>query len=81
MYSQFKSGVKRKRRLGSRCILIISGPDEDCRVFCISEESSEGPRSRGNFIFRRPRRFRSLPSCGASLWLGVEDFLDLTALL
>ena len=52
-------------------------------VFCFDEEPSEDPSGAPEVILfsEGPEDVETSPPCGASLWLGVEDFLDLTALL
>ena len=65
------SGVKGRHRLGSRWILFISGPDEDCRVFYFSEEPSECPSGDPEVILSSegPEDVETSTPCGASLWL------------
>ena len=52
-------------------------------VFCFSEEPSQGTSGDPEAILFSEglEDVETSPPCGASLWLGVEDFLDLTALL
>ena len=52
-------------------------------AFCFGEEPSVYPSGDPEeiFIFRKSEDAETSPPCGASLWLGVEDFLGLTALL
>ena len=52
-------------------------------VFCFGEEPYEGPSGDPEVIVSsdRPEDVETSPPCSASLWLGVEDFLGLTALL
>ena len=52
-------------------------------VFCFGEEPSEVPRGDPEVILSSegPEDVETSPPCGASLWLGVEDFLGLSALL
>ena len=67
---------------GSRWILLISGPDEDCRVFCFLRNLLMVPLViQRNFIFRRVRRWKNLPSMWCKPMVVVEDFLGLIALL
>ena len=70
-------------RLGSRWILFISGPDEDCRGLLVWEEPSEVTSGDPVVILSSegPEDVETSPPGGASLWLGVEDFLGLTALI
>ena len=48
-----------------------------------AEEPSEGPSGDPEVILSSegPEDVETCPPCGASLWLGVEDFLGLTTLL
>ena len=52
-------------------------------VFCFGEEPSEGSSGDPKEILSSEgsEDVETSPPCGASLWLGVEDFLCLTALL
>ena len=52
-------------------------------VFCFGDEPSEGTSGDPEVILSSegPEDVETSPQCGASLWLGVEDFLGLTALL
>ena len=52
-------------------------------VFCFGEEPSEGTSGDPEEILSSEgsENVETSPPCGASLWLGVEDFLGLTALL
>ena len=52
-------------------------------VFCFGEEPSDGTSGDPEVILspEGPEDVETSPPCGASLWLGVEDFLGLTALL
>ena len=52
-------------------------------VFCFGEEPSDGPSGDPEVILASegPEDVETSPPSGASLWLGVEDFLGLTALL
>ena len=52
-------------------------------VFCFGEEPSEGPSGDAEVILssERSEDVETSPLRGASLWLGVEDFLGLTAFL
>ena len=52
-------------------------------VFCFSEGPSEGPSGDPEVTLssQGPEDVEISPPCGASLWLGVEDFLGLAALL
>ena len=51
-------------------------------VFCFGEEPSEGPSGDPEVILssERSEDVETSPPCGASLWLGVEDFLGTTSL-
>ena len=63
-------------RHGSRWILIILGPDEDCGIFCFGDEPSEYPSGDSEEILSSEgsEDVETSPPCDASLWLGVEDF-------
>ena len=52
-------------------------------VFCFREEPSEGSSGDQDLILSSEgsEDAETSPPCGASLWLGVEDFLGLTVLL
>ena len=52
-------------------------------AFCFGEEPSGDPSSdpEESFSSEGSEDAETSPPCGASLWLGVEDFLGLTALL
>ena len=52
-------------------------------AFCIDEEPSGDPSGDPEEILSSEGSEDPVisPPCGASLWLGVEDFLGLTALL
>ena len=52
-------------------------------VFCSGEEPSGAPVGDPEKILSSEgsEDVETSPTCGASLWLGVEDFLGLTALL
>ena len=52
-------------------------------MFCFGEESSEGSMADPEEILSSEgsEDVETSPQCDASLWLGVEDFLGLTALL
>ena len=52
-------------------------------AFCFGEEPSREPSSDPEEILSSEgsEDAETSPPCGASLWLGVEDFLGLTALL
>ena len=52
-------------------------------TFCIGGEPFGDPSGDPEEILpsERSEDAETSPPCGASLWLGVEDFLDLTALL
>ena len=52
-------------------------------VFCFGEETSESPSGHPEEMLSSEwsEDAETSPPCGASLWLGVEDFLDITALL
>ena len=52
-------------------------------VFCFNEEPSGDPTGDPEEILSSEgsEDAETYPPCGASLWLGVEDFLGLTALL
>ena len=52
-------------------------------VLCFGEEPTEVPSGDPEVILSSdgPEDVETSPPCGASLWLGVEDFLGLTALL
>ena len=52
-------------------------------VFCFGEEPSEIPSGDPEEILSSEgsEDAETSPLCGASLWLGVEDFSGLTALL
>ena len=52
-------------------------------MFCFGEESSEGSMADPEEILSSEgsKDVETSPQCDASLWLGVEDFLGLTALL
>ena len=52
-------------------------------VFCSGEELSGAPSGVPEEILSSEgsEDVETSPPCGASLWLGVEDFLGLTALL
>ena len=70
--------------LGSRWILFFSGPGEGCiGAFCFGEEPSGSPSGDPEEILSSEgsEDIETSPICGASLWLGVEDFLGLTSLL
>ena len=83
MFYQLGHWVKGRHRLGSRWILFISGPDEDCRGLLSVKEPSGDPSGDPKEILpsEESEDAKTSPPCGASLWLGVEDFLGLTALL
>ena len=51
--------------------------------FCFGEEPSGNPSGDPEEILssEESEDAETYPPCGASLWLGVEDFLGLTALL
>ena len=53
------------------------------RALCFVGEPSESPSGDPEEIFSSEgsEDTATSPPCGASLWLGVEDFLGLTALL
>ena len=52
-------------------------------TFCSGEEPSGDPSGDPEKCLssERLKDAETSPPCGASLWLGVEDFLGLTALL
>ena len=52
-------------------------------AFCFGEEPTEAPSGDREEILSSEgsEDAETSPPCGASLWLGVEDFLGLTALL
>ena len=52
-------------------------------AFCFGEEPSGDPGGDAEEILSSEgsEDAETSPPCGASLWLGVEDFLGLTALL
>ena len=52
-------------------------------AFCSGEEPSGSPRGDPEEILSSEgsEDVETSPPCGASLWLGVENFLGLTALL
>ena len=52
-------------------------------VFCFGEEPSDVPSCDPEVILSSElsEDVETSPPCGASLWLRVEDFLGLTALL
>ena len=52
-------------------------------AFCFGEEPSGSPSGDPEEILSSEgsEDVETSPPCGASLWLGVEDFLGLTALL
>ena len=52
-------------------------------AFCACEEPSGSPSGDPEEILSSEgsEDAETSPQCGASLWLGVEDFLGLTALL
>ena len=52
-------------------------------AFCSGEEASGAPVGDPEEILssKGSEDVETSPPCGASLWLGVEDFLGLTALL
>ena len=52
-------------------------------VFCFGEDLSEGPSGDPEEILssEQSEDVETSPPCGARLWLGVQDFLGLTALL
>ena len=52
-------------------------------VFCFGEEPSDGTSGDPEVTLSSEglEDVETSPPCGASLWLGVEDFLGLTALL
>ena len=52
-------------------------------AFCFCGEPSGYPSGYPEEILSSegPEDAETFPPCGASLWLGVEDFLGLTALL
>ena len=52
-------------------------------AFCFGEEPYGDPSGDPEEILSSEgsEDVETSPSCGASLWLGVEDFLGLTALL
>ena len=52
-------------------------------VFCFSEDISEGFSGDPEEMLSSEvtEEVETSPPCDASLWLGVEDFLGLTALL
>ena len=52
-------------------------------AFCFGQEHSRGPSGDPEEILfsEGSEDAETSPPCGASLWLGVEDFLGLTALL
>ena len=52
-------------------------------AFCFGEEPSESPSGDPEEILSSEgsEDVETSPPCGTSLWLGVEDFLGLTALL
>ena len=52
-------------------------------AFCSSKESSGAPSGdpEENLSSEGSEDAETSPPCGASLWLGVEDFLGLTTLL
>ena len=58
-------------------------PDEDCWGLCFCEEPSGDPSGDPEEIISLEGSEDAETSllCGASLWLRVEDFLGLTALL
>ena len=52
-------------------------------AFCFGEDPSGDPSGDPEELLysERSEDAETSPPCGASLWLGVEDFLGLTALL
>ena len=62
---------------------LISGPDEDCRGFCSDGEPSGDPSGDPEEYLSSEgsEDVETSPPCGASLRLGAEGFLGLTALL
>ena len=52
-------------------------------VFCLGEDPSEGTSGDPDIILSSEGQedVETSPPCGASLWLGVEDFYGRTALL
>ena len=56
---------------------------KNIRFFCFCDEPPEGLSGDPEIILSSegPEDVEISPPCGASLWLGVEDFLGLTALL
>ena len=90
--SPFSSGGKRNvlpiRSVGPK-VGIGLNPDglsssldmmETVGGFCFGEDPSDGPSGDPEEILSSegPEDVESSPACGASLWLGVEDFLGLT---
>ena len=64
----FSSSLDLMRTVGAFCFVEVpSGDPSGDREEILSSEGSEDAETS--------------PPCGASLWLGVEDFLGLTALL
>ena len=93
--SPFSSGGKRNvlpiRSAGSK-VGIGLDPDgssssldvmKTVGVFCVDEKPSEGPSGDPEEILSSEgsEDAETAPPCCASLWLGEEDFLGLTALL
>ena len=73
MFSQSSLWGQGRHRLGSRWIVFISGPDEDCRGLLFHDLPSEGPSGDPEEILSSegPEDVETSPPCGARLWLGV----------
>ena len=77
------TGVKGWHRLGSRWILFISAPDDNCGGCWLGEEPSGDTNGDPEDMLSSEgsEDAETSPPCGTSLWLGMDDLLGLTALL